>query len=204
MTRCAVFLDRDGTLVAEREDWLLSPRDVRLLPGSAAAVRRLNEAGYVVVLLTNQSAVARGLLPEAGLAAIHDELHRRLARHGAHLDAVYYCPHHPTAGRGRYRRDCVCRKPGKGMLEAACRDLDLALPGSAVVGDDLRDVLIARDTPLRPFLVRTGKGRQREQAAQAELGDRCVVVDRLADAVDRLLGDRDHGPRMTRVPAQGR
>ncbi len=190
MKRRAAFLDRDGTLITERRDLVRTPREVRLLPGSAAALRRLNAAGFAVVILTNQSAVARGLIDETTLWAIHDELRRRLRRQGARVDAIYYCPHHPTAGRGRYRRRCGCRKPRRGLLARAVRELNLTLRGSLVAGDDLRDLELARGSAARPVLVRTGKGRAREDAARRSFGARLLVYDRLVDAVADLVRAR--------------
>ncbi len=193
--RRAAFLDRDGTLIVERDGFLTSPRQLRLLGGAGASIRRLNDAGYVVVLVTNQSGVARGLLDESTLERIHAELLRRLRRHGARIDAIRYCPHHPTEGTGRYRRRCACRKPLPGMIVRAARELDLDLERSVVIGDDLRDVQLAAGTKLRPFLVRTGKGRRSEADARRLLGRRLTVVDRLADAVDLLTtGGRAAGP----------
>jgi len=186
MKRRAAFLDRDGTLNVER-GWVRSSRDLRLLPGAGVAVRRLNEAGFAVVLVTNQSGVGRGLFSEADLTAIHQDLRRRLRRFGATIDAIYYCPHHPTAGAGRYRRRCLCRKPAKGMIERAVHDLDLALSGSYVIGDDVRDLQLATGSALRPILVRTGKGREREATARRLLGRRLLVEDDLAAAVTRIL-----------------
>jgi len=101
--KAAVFLDRDGTL-SEEIDWVRRPEDLRLIPGAAKAVKRLREAGYFVALVTNQSAVARGLISIEQLEAIHAHLQQLLALEGARLDAISYCPHHPTEGMGRWKR----------------------------------------------------------------------------------------------------
>jgi len=161
MGRPAVFLDRDGTVVRE-VDYLRSARDLRLLPGAAEAVRRLNRAGYVVVIATNQSGVARGLLTEDELEGIHRTLIERLGRRGARIDAIYYCPHHPQAAVARYRRRCRCRKPRPGMLARAARDLDLDLARSVAVGDSARDIEAGRRSGCRTVLVRTGYGAKAE------------------------------------------
>lgn len=145
--RPAVFLDRDGTINRE-VNYLSDPSQLRLLPGAADAIRRLNEAQFAVVVLTNQSGVARGLLDEDTLMAIHTRLIERIARRGAVIDAVYYCPHHPDAGEPPYRRRCDCRKPLKGMLHRAVRDLGIPVEGSYVVGDSPRDTDLALNTPL--------------------------------------------------------
>jgi D-glycero-D-manno-heptose 1,7-bisphosphate phosphatase len=188
MARPAVFLDRDGTVVRE-VDYMASPAQLRLLPRAAAAIRRLNEAGIAVVLTTNQSGIARGLLTEAGLAGIHALLQRRLARHGARLDAIYYCPHHPESGARPYRRRCRCRKPAPGMLRRAARDLNLALDRSYAIGDSPRDVDAGRRVGCRTALVRTGHGRDAERDHAATAGAD-YVADDLFDAVCWILARR--------------
>jgi D-glycero-D-manno-heptose 1,7-bisphosphate phosphatase len=152
--RPAVFVDRDGTLNREVH-YLTSIRELRLLPGAAAGVRRLRAAGFVVVLVTNQSAIARGMIDARGVDAIHVELARRLARHGAALDAIYVCPHHPD-----FTRRCRCRKPAPGLVRQAARALRLDLARSYCVGDGAGDVGLARATGMRPVLVLTGHGKR--------------------------------------------
>ncbi len=185
MGRPAVFLDRDGTLIREA-DYLRSPEQVRLLPRAAEAVRRLNYAGFAVVLATNQSGIARGLLTEHDLDSIHTLLRSRLAKRAARLDAVYFCPHHPTKGLPSYRRKCNCRKPAPGMILQAGRELDLDLTRCFAVGDSQRDLAAGRKAGCRTVLVRTGYGRDTE----LEEGDRLAadhVADDLAAAVDWIL-----------------
>jgi D-glycero-D-manno-heptose 1,7-bisphosphate phosphatase len=151
-------------------------------------VRRLNAAGVAVALLTNQSAVARGLLDEAGLTAIHAELERRLALEGARLDHLAYCPHHPDGEVARYAVSCRCRKPAPGMLEDAASALDSDLDRSFVIGDDLRDLELVEAAPgIVPILVRTGKGAAVEAAARQRFGARLTVVAALPQAVDVVL-----------------
>jgi len=129
--RPAVILDRDGTLTAEA-DWVTTKSDLVLLPSAPAAVALLSRAGFAVVVATNQSAVARGLVTETELAEIHAHMVRELEREGGSIDGVYFCPHHPTEGRAPYRRECECRKPKPGMIVAAARDLGLDLARSWV------------------------------------------------------------------------
>ena len=148
MSRDAVFLDRDGTLI-EEVNYLAHPEQVRLIPGAADAVRALNAAGVLVVVVTNQAGVARGYFPEARLAAA-----------GVTLNAVYHCPHHPTAGLGRYRVDCDCRKPKPGLLLAAARELDIDLSRAWMIGDKPCDAGAGRAAGCRTLLVRTGHGRE--------------------------------------------
>ncbi|MFA5140260.1 MAG: HAD family hydrolase [Elusimicrobiota bacterium] len=142
--RWAVFLDRDGTL-NEEVGLITRPEELRLIPGVPKALLRLREAGALLVVVTNQPVVARGLIPEEALVPIHDQLKRLLAREGVSVDAIYYCPHHPEkdhpeARDPRYRRDCGCRKPKPGMLLDAARDLGIDLGRSFMVGDHGRDV----------------------------------------------------------------
>ena len=160
--RRAVFLDRDGTLTRE-SDWVLRPDDLELLPGAARAVRRLNEAGVLAVLVTNQSAVARGLLDEPGLAAVHARLDRELERAGARLDGRYHCPHHAQEGVGALRVECECRKPAPGLLLRAARELAIDLARSWIVGDAARDLEAGLRAGVAGVLVATGKGA-RERA----------------------------------------
>ncbi|MFG0319347.1 MAG: D-glycero-beta-D-manno-heptose 1,7-bisphosphate 7-phosphatase [Planctomycetota bacterium JB042] len=190
--RRAVFLDRDGTINVERDEWLARPDQLRLIRGAAGAIRRLNDAGYAVVVVTNQSGVARGFLREEALDEIHAELRRRLARAGAHVDAILHCPHHPTEGRAPYRRRCRCRKPAKGMLDRAVKGQGLTLRGSWIVGDAVRDLRLAEGNELTPVLVRTGKGRRSETEARERFGRDLLVVPKLEDAVEHILA-RDRG-----------
>lgn len=141
--RAAVFLDRDGTLIRDVK-YLCAVEQIEILPGAAAALLLLRAHGFKLVVVTNQSAVARGRLSELALQAIHAELMERLGRDGAVLDAIYYCPHHPTEGLGDFRRTCECRKPKTGMIERAARELDLDPKLSYVVGDKWTDIELAQ------------------------------------------------------------
>ncbi len=194
MSRPAVFLDRDGTIVRE-VDYLRSSRQLRLLPHAAEAIRRLNDAGLAVVVATNQSGVARGLLTEQDLARVNELLVKRLARHGARLDGIYFCPHHPTAGLKQYRRRCPCRKPAPGMLLRAAQELDLDLGRCFAVGDSRRDLIAGRAAGCRTVLVRTGYG-QRTAAESAEPLPADHMADDLLAAVGWIL--EQEGPRPRR------
>ena len=138
--RPAAFLDRDGTLIVD-EHYLADPARVRLRPGAARAVARLNAAGLPVVVVTNQSGIARGLLTEDDYARVHARLVALLAADGARVDATYHCPHHPDYGAA-----CACRKPGLALFQQAASEHALDLARSAYVGDKLRDVLPAART----------------------------------------------------------
>ena len=184
----AVFLDRDGTLVEEME-FLVDPDKLRLFPGAAATVRRLNDAGLPVVIVTNQSMIARGLASEQQLALIHERLTTMLKAAGAHLDGIYYCPHHPDIGEPPYRGPCDCRKPLPGLLYQAAGDLGLDLAQSAMIGDTLRDLEAGAAAGCRTLiLVRTGHGAAEEAMTRAaKLGSPALVCDDLVAAVDRIL-----------------
>ena len=154
----AVFLDRDGT-INEQMGYVNHLSRFQLLPGVARAIRSLNEAGLPVVVVTNQSGLARGYFPESLLEAVHAELHRLLAREGAHLDGLYICPHHPEAREERFRLDCNCRKPRTGLLERAAAELGLDLGRSYMVGDRWSDLRCGAAVGATTVLVLTGYGR---------------------------------------------
>ena len=185
--RPAVFLDRDGTILDEL-GYLGDPDGVKLLPGAAAALARLNRAGLPALLVTNQSGVARGYFTEADLDAVHARMAELLAEEGAHLDGIYSCPHHPGAGEPPYRRECDCRKPGPGLFLQAAREHDLDPTASAVVGDAARDLEAGEraGVPLR-LLVATGKGQAVWDALSPAEREGRERVDDLDAAVDRIL-----------------
>jgi D-glycero-D-manno-heptose 1,7-bisphosphate phosphatase len=149
----AVFFDRDGTLIEDR-GYLGDPEQVVLLPEAAEAVRLAGTAGYAVVVITNQSGVARGLYTEADVAAVNQRLVDRLAVAAASVAAIYHCPHHPLVGDdAAYTRWCQCRKPRPGMLLRAAREHDLDLRRSAMIGDFVTDVQAGAAAGTTPFLV---------------------------------------------------
>jgi len=156
--RVAVFFDRDGTL-NEDVGYLRTPEELQMIPGAAEAVRLLNDRQILTCVISNQSGIARGLLSEDDLAAIHRRMEAELAEGGAHLDRIYYCPHHPTQGRPPYNIECSCRKPRTGMLDEAAGELSIALPRSFVVGDKTLDIEVGKASGTRTVLVLTGYGR---------------------------------------------
>jgi D-glycero-D-manno-heptose 1,7-bisphosphate phosphatase len=154
--RPAVFLDRDGTLI-ENVDYLADPSHIRLFPGTAEALRRLRQAGYARVIISNQSGIGRGLLTHERVQEIHDELERQLAESDAGLDAIYYCPAVPTIDDPT-QVEHPDRKPGHGLLVRAAEELGLDLSGSWMIGDMISDALAGRNAGCRgSILVRTGK-----------------------------------------------
>ena len=175
-----MFLDRDGTLIEDRH-YLRDPAEIRLLPGVAEAVRRLNVASVPAVVVTNQSGIARGLLTEEEYAATARRLEEQLVAAGAHLDGQYHCPHLPEL-----TGPCECRKPGPLLYQRAARELDLDLAASWWVGDRERDVGAADRLGGRAILVLTGAGfeesRQRRAASRATVPDLGAAVSRILEA----------------------
>jgi len=155
----AVFLDRDGTLIRE-VGYLARPEQVELLPDTPAALKQLQACGYRLIVVSNQSGVARGYFTESDVQAVHHHLQKLLERNGVYLDALYYCPHHPEGKVAAYRKECRCRKPAPGMIEQACRDLNIDLSRSAVIGDKASDILLGRQLGLMTILVLTGYGKE--------------------------------------------
>ncbi len=175
--RPAVFLDRDGTLIRE-ERYLADPEGVALIPGTPEALRRLRTACFALVIVTNQSGIARGLYGFRDYEAVAQRLEEILALEGIRVDGTYFCPHHPDVDGS-----CDCRKPGTGMHRRAREELGLDLGRSWYVGDRVRDVLPALELGGRGLLVRTGYGRVEE----ADLPPGIPAADNLLDAVRLIL-----------------
>ncbi len=183
----AVFLDRDGT-VNEEVGYLRDLEQLRLLPGAGLAIRRLNEAGIKVILITNQSGIARGYFPESFVEETHALLRDMLRRDGAQLDGVYYCPHHPRAGNSHYTVECECRKPGTGMIVRAAREMMIDVRKSFVVGDKWSDVELGQRAGARSILVTTGHvPGDPENIRPERVNDPDFTAQSLADAVEWIL-----------------
>lgn len=181
-----VLMDRDGVLVEDRPDFVKNPGELVLIPRAAEALRRFNEAGVKVAVVTNQSCVGRGIIDEAMLARIHDHLRDLLARSGARLDLVLHAPDPPWAAGPR-------RKPGSGMLLEAMRHWRVAAYDCAMIGDALSDLQAAKAADVARILVRTGKGRETQSAGiPRDVGPVRIAQD-LAQAADYLLGEAGRG-----------
>lgn len=183
--RSAIFLDRDGTLV-EEVGYLSDPGQVRLLPGVAAALARLQAAGFPLVVISNQAGVGRGLFPLGRVYAAMARLRRLLRAEGVELDAVYFCPHAPEEG-------CACRKPGTELIDRAAEDLLLRAAGSAMIGDKAIDVRTGKAAGIRAVLVATGYG----EAERAELGEDEQpdwFVRDLGEAAEKLIAASEQEP----------
>jgi len=157
----AVFFDRDGTLI-EDSGFVHEPAKVKLLPGVAQAIKQLNDHGFLVITVSNQSGIARGLYTVADYEAVQQRLGALLAAHGAHLDGAYFCPHHP-----RFTGPCECRKPGIKLFEDAAAAFDIDLSRSWWVGDRLSDVQPAAVLGGNAILVATGEGNLHQGQARA-------------------------------------
>ncbi len=177
--RPAVFLDRDGVIIENRDDYVLSWRDVAFLPRALEALRRLSHSPYTIVIVTNQSPVGRGLLALEEAEAINRRVIARIEAAGGRVDASYLCPHHPDEG-------CACRKPAPGMLLRAAADLGLDLPRSYLVGDAVSDVAAAEAAGARGILVLTGRGADQAPRLRARYGAAGRVAEDLATALDTL------------------
>jgi D-glycero-D-manno-heptose 1,7-bisphosphate phosphatase len=179
----AVFLDRDGVINYNREDYVKSPEEFVLLPGAAAAAARLTQAGCALFIISNQAGVGKGVMTEAALAAITRKMLDGLAEAGACVQGIYYCPHSPEAG-------CDCRKPLPGLLRRAGRDHGLDLSQTVFVGDDRRDLAAGAAAGAPTVLVLTGKTSRADAEALARemdsAGPAFVAAD-LSAAVDWIL-----------------
>jgi D-glycero-D-manno-heptose 1,7-bisphosphate phosphatase len=200
MNNAAVFLDRDGTIIEDRHH-LGDPDEVRLLPDAARAIRMLSDEGFLVIIASNQSGVARGLFDEETLAAVHARLEELLAAENTGLDGAYYCPYldGPEATVSVYRRDSELRKPKPGMLRQAARELDIDLNRSWMIGDSASDVEAGSRAGCRTILLNGGEGTDPSEAAQAD-----DVVPGLIDAANIIVRSmkRGHaaGPGTPRPP----
>jgi len=181
--RRAVFLDRDGTLNVEKE-YLYLIADFEFIPGAVEAVRLLNQAGFLVVVVTNQSGVARGYYTEEDVESLHRHIAAELQKTGARVDAWLYCPHHPD-GRGSYSLPCSCRKPLPGMLKEAAKRYGIDLDASVMIGDKLADISAGQAAGCGTILVRTGYGAEEE----CHVPENTLVFDDLLGAAESLTLD---------------
>jgi D-glycero-D-manno-heptose 1,7-bisphosphate phosphatase len=187
--RPAIFLDRDGTLSHE-VGYVNHPSRFRLYPWSVDAIRTINRAGWLAVLVTNQAGVARGYFPETVVHQVLDKLRAEMAAGGARLDGVYACLHHPSVGEPPYRKDCDCRKPKPGMLRQAEAELGADLARSWMVGDRHGDLQVAWNVGGRGALVRTGYGRgELEHLSPGWEREPDLVAANVLEAVERILGE---------------
>ena len=178
----AVFLDRDGVIVQNRPDYIRSLEDVEFLPGALDTLRTLNERRFSVFIVTNQSAVGRGIIPLERAIAINQHILSEIETHGGHITHAYICPHSPTDA-------CDCRKPQPGLILQARRDHDIELSSSILVGDAVSDLQAGRSAGIdRVALVRTGRGSEQEQLLST-IQPAPEVYNNLKEAVAHILGN---------------
>lgn len=181
----ACFIDRDGVLIREL-DYLSDPDKVEILPGVVEALRQLRVNGFLAIVATNQSGVARGYFGEDAVRAVHERIDAELARDGVGIDAWYHCPHHVKGIVAPHDVECGCRKPQPGMLLQAADDLDVDLSGSFLVGDKISDLRAGVNAGCQAvFLSKTGYGTEQNLD---ELPEGAEVVDDLRSAVKRFFG----------------
>jgi D-glycero-D-manno-heptose 1,7-bisphosphate phosphatase len=182
----AVYLDRDGTINRD-VGYPGSFRAIEIYEYSFEAVRRINQAGFLAVVVTNQSGIGRGLIEEPALRLIHDRMGEAFEARGARLDAFYYCPHHPQALDPAYRMDCACRKPNPEMGRRAAEDLCIDTAQSYMIGDKVEDILFGRNIGARTVLVLTGYGRESRDRLKGGNNQPDITAETLKEAVDRIL-----------------
>ena len=158
MKKGAIFLDRDGT-INEEMGYINHPDRFVVFPYVAESIKIFNDIGFKVIIVTNQSGVARGYFPESLVIDLHEALKSQMKEKGAKIDAIYYCPHHPKEGTGKYKTDCTCRKPKPGMVLKAAKEHNIDLSKSYMVGDRYKDILFAQNLKIKSCFVLTGYGR---------------------------------------------
>lgn len=183
-----VFMDRDGT-INEEVNYLFRSEDMKLLPGAARAIGRLNRAGFRVVVATNQAGVARGYYTEEDVRRLHRYMNEELEKEGAHIDRFFFCPHHPQAGLGPYRTDCECRKPKPGLLRMAEQEYEVDKAHSYMIGDKLADVQAGQSYGVTGILVGTGYGKEERKLAEEGREPLCYAyfAENLEAAADWIL-----------------
>ncbi|MGE4578844.1 MAG: D-glycero-beta-D-manno-heptose 1,7-bisphosphate 7-phosphatase [Desulfuromonadales bacterium] len=181
----AVFLDRDGTINVEK-DYLHRLEDFEFIPGAIEAIKRLKESGFLIVVVTNQSGIARGYFTEDDVNRLHAHLQKELARYGTGVDAFYFCPHHPDFGTKAGEGDCNCRKGKPGMLLQAATDWNIDLTASIMIGDKHADLEAGRAAGCYTILVRTGYGEEELKKGARKVADE--VAENLLVAAQYVLG----------------
>lgn len=180
MTERWVILDRDGTINVDSDEFVKSPEEWLPLPGSLEAIAELNRHGFKVVVITNQSGVARGLFDLTALSAMHDKMRRMAAAQGGRIEAIYFCPHGP-------KDQCDCRKPKAGLFKAFASDRQVDLQAVYAVGDSYRDIEAAQAAGARPVLIKTGKGlKTLQNHPQLNL----PIFDNLYDAAHFIVSQK--------------
>jgi D-glycero-D-manno-heptose 1,7-bisphosphate phosphatase len=186
----AVFLDRDGVL-NEEVGYICRPEQLKLIAGSGTAVKRLNDHGFVVVVVSNQSGIGRGICSDAEIQQVNVSLSKQLSLYGAQIARFYYCPHHPTEAKGEYLITCDCRKPRPGMLHQAATDLNLDLKTSVMVGDRESDIQAGRSAGCNTVLIKSNPRSERWYTPNEDQTSPHLVVFSLSDAVNWIIDKLD-------------
>ncbi len=186
MKKKAVFLDRDGTINKD-VGYPNCFQSIEIFPYSFEAVGKINSAGLLAVIITNQSGVGRGLIPEKSLQEIHRKLQATFTRHKVHLDGIYYCPHYLHSSNPEYRKNCTCRKPFPGLALQAAADLDIDIKKSYMIGDKVEDILFGLNINAKPILVLTGFGLESQQKLREKGIKPSHVASNLLEAVNWIL-----------------
>lgn len=190
MKKPAVFIDRDGT-INEQMGYINHLSRFRILPGVPEAVKLLNESNYHVIVVTNQSGVARGYFPIELVNEIHSFMEDSLKKEGAHIDALFFCPHYPRGKISRYTFECDCRKPKTGMIKQALDMLDIDLENSFMIGDHFTDLEFAGNCNIKSIMVKTGYGLGEAEYILPDFEYKPVhVADDLLAAVKWILNNQ--------------
>jgi D-glycero-D-manno-heptose 1,7-bisphosphate phosphatase len=189
----AVFLDRDGT-INEEVGYLDSIDKLKIIPAAFEAIRLINLSGMKAIVITNQAGVARGFFTEELVNSINERIQSELNNRAVAIDKFYYCPHHPTEGKGIYLQKCNCRKPAPGMILAAAAEFDLDLAESYLIGDTFLDIQAGKTAGLKSVLVKTGYGTKLLQDGGAEItiaeNKPDFIAEDIQDAVHWIVKDR--------------
>ena len=186
MKKRCVFIDRDGTINRE-VNYLHKIEDLEILPGVAEGIEKLNKSGFTVIILTNQSGIARGYYGIDDMNNINNEIIRRLEKNEAKIDAIYFCPHHPNGKVSEFTKKCNCRKPEPGLYLEAANDFDIDFKNSYAIGDKIRDLEPAKKLGGRGILVKTGHGKKELQEKEKWGVTPDYIADDLLEAVQWLL-----------------
>ncbi len=186
MKRKAVLIDRDGTINRD-VGYPSTYRMIDIYPYSFEAVKKIKQAGFLAVIITNQSGIGRGLIEEKSLLDIHTKLSEEFEQHGVSFDGIYYCPHYVFSKMATYRKDCSCRKPSPGMGKMAAEDLHLDMSSSYMIGDKIEDLLFGINIDATPILVLTGYG-QESQKQLKDIGIQpAYIAKNLLEAVEWII-----------------
>jgi D-glycero-D-manno-heptose 1,7-bisphosphate phosphatase len=183
----AVFIDRDGT-INEQMGYVNHPSRFILLPGVPEAFRILNQAGFLAIILSNQSGVARGYFPIELIYDIHSMMTQSISKQGGRIDGIYFCPHYPKGSVQEYTVECDCRKPRTGLVKQACENFEIDLSRSYMIGDHYTDMELAERSNIKGILVRTGYGAGVIEYNLPGMATKpCYIADDLLDAVKWIV-----------------